>query len=336
MFRVMSATESPVVRDEAPSSAMQPGPARSDCVPGRRKTKIGVALGGGAARGWAHIGVLQALGEMGIEADVIAGTSIGAVVGACFLAGELDRLEIFARGLSRRRLLGLLDFNFNGSSLITGNRLAGLLETNLGDRTIESLGRSFVAVSTELTSGHEVWLSKGPLVPAIQASHALPGVFKPVRIGHRWLIDGALVNPIPVSVCRAFGARVVIAVNLSMDVMRRGAVIPDVLDRPEPVGEEDVQALAGSPANKLLVRQLFGRGEGAPGISSVMVDALNIVQDRIARSRLAGDPPDVTIAPRIGQIGLFEFYRAAEAIALGREAALRTAEDLAEAIERLA
>ena len=188
---------------------------------------IGIALGGGAARGWAHIGVLKTLIDAGLEPDIVAGTSIGAVAGACYVTGRLQALEDFAAALTPRRVFGFLDINFAGSGLITGQRLSSRLENHLQDVTIEGLERKFVAVATELGTGHEVWLNKGSLVNALQASFALPGIFRPVKINGRWLIDGALVNPVPVSVCRALGARIVIAVNLSSDSVNKGSVIHD-------------------------------------------------------------------------------------------------------------
>src|SRR6476620_2117802 len=188
---------------------------------------IGIALGGGAARGWAHIGVLKTLMDAGLEPDIVAGTSIGAVAGACYVTGRLQALEDFAAALTPRRIFGFLDVNFAGSGLITGQRLSTRLEHHLQEFTIERLERKFVAVATELGTGHEVWLNKGSLVNALKASFALPGIFRPVQINGRWLIDGALVNPIPVSVCRALGARIVIAVNLSNDIFSKGAVIHD-------------------------------------------------------------------------------------------------------------
>ena len=182
--------------------------------------KIGIALGGGAARGWAHIGVLRALSQAGIVPDIVAGTSIGAVVGGCYAAGRLDELEGFARDLTRRKVFGYLDFNLSGSGLITGQRLVERLDGHLRDVHIEELATRFVAVATEIGTGHEVWLSRGRVVDAMRASYALPGIFKPMSIDGRWLFDGALVNPVPVSVCRALGARYVIAVNLNFGPVR--------------------------------------------------------------------------------------------------------------------
>jgi NTE family protein len=292
---------------------------------------IGIALGGGAARGWAHIGVLRTLMEAGFEPDIVAGTSIGAVAGACYVTDRLDALQDFASSLTRRRVFGFLDFNFGGSGLLTGQRLSARLHDHLQGFTIEQLDRKFVAVATELGTGHEIWLNKGSLVNALKASFALPGIFRPVQINGRWLIDGALVNPIPVSVCRALGARIVIAVNLNSDVFGKGSVIHDQEAYADPLAAIEDARLPGSngrAAVHLLHRQIFGRGNGAPGISSVMMDAINITQDRIARSRLAGDPPDITITPKVGGIGLFDFHCAGEAIAQGSRAAEKQIDDL--------
>jgi NTE family protein len=294
--------------------------------------KIGVALGGGAARGWAHIGVLRALSQAGIVPDIVAGTSIGAVVGGCYAAGRLDELEGFARDLTRRKVFGYLDFNLSGSGLITGQRLVERLDGHLRDVHIEELATRFVAVATEIGTGHEVWLSRGRVVDAMRASYALPGIFKPMSIDGRWLFDGALVNPVPVSVCRALGARYVIAVNLNSDLCGRGTVIAEAGAVPETAEEAEAKGMLkaknGRAARKLLQRQLFGSGDSSPGISTVMVEAFNIVQDRIARSRLAGDPPDAVINPRLAGIGLFDFHFADELIARGVAAVQRDLDEL--------
>ncbi len=299
--------------------------------------KIGLALGGGAARGWAHIGVLRALHQAGIYPDIVAGTSIGAVVGGCLASGRLDELEGFARDLTRRKVFGYLDVNLTGSGLISGQKVVERLEGHLRDVKMEDLRTKFVAVATELGTGHEVWLSRGDIVPAMRASYAIPGIFKPVKIDGRWLFDGALVNPVPVSICRALGARYVIAVNLNSDLGGRGTVITE---HQAPTAE---LALVGTPApepgstgramRKLLQRQIFGAGDDGPGISTVMIDAFNIVQDRIARSRLAGDPPDAIIKPRLAGIGLFDFHRADELIQRGMQAVAREIEDVRREID---
>ncbi len=293
---------------------------------------LGLALGGGAARGWAHIGVLRAFLENGIRPDLICGTSIGAVVGGCYLAGKLDELEDFARSLTRRRVFGLMDISIRGSGLIGGQRLRNRLESHVGDLRIEDLSGPFAAVATELGTGHEIWIKSGSLSHALRCSYALPGVFEPVPLGGRWLVDGALVNPIPVSVCRALGARVVVAVNLNSDTFGRGSTVvhdlppapPDML----PEVEHDMKQAMGSTASRILRRQFMGgRSNGLPGISGVMMDSYNIIQDRIGRSRLAGDPPDVIMSLRLGHLGLFDFHRADDAIKIGYDAGLKAIED---------
>jgi NTE family protein len=293
--------------------------------------RIGLALGAGSARGWAHIGVLKALAEAGIQPDIVAGTSVGALVGGCYVAGELDALEEFARHLTRRKVLGFLDFNFSGSGLIHGQRLRESLEARLKGVAIESLARRFVSVATEIGTGHEIWLTRGHLADAIRASYAMPGIFKPVRIEGRWLFDGALVNPIPVSICRALGASYVIAVNVNSEA-GRGTVVTDLDAMPvgalPPPEDQSLLARNGRAVRKLLQRQLFGRVEAGPGISTVMVQAFNIVQDRIARSRLAGDPPDIMISPPLPPVGLFDFHRADEMIECGVAAAQRQVEHI--------
>lgn len=274
---------------------------------------IGLALGGGAARGWAHIGVLRAFERAGLKAGVIAGTSVGAVVGGCFAGGKLDALESFARSLTRRRIFGLMDFRLRGG-IIGGDRLRHLLEEQLNGALIEDLPVRFATVATEIGSGHEVWLSKGPVVPAMRASYALPGVFEPVKLGGRWLFDGALVNPVPVTGARALGADLVIAVNLNGDLLGRGTVIPG-----HEAAEEQIETVRG-PMQRLGLRSARPTDPGRPGLATIMIETFNITQDRITRSRLAGDPPDIHVKPALGRIGIFEFHRAAEAIALGEEA----------------
>ena len=277
--------------------------------------RLGLALGSGAARGWAHIGVLRALDKAAIAPDIICGTSIGALVGGIYLAGHLDLLENWACELNRMRLVRLLDPRMSGGGLIGGERLMRLIHANVGDASIENLPAPFVAVATDLATGHEVWFQEGPLIDAMRASFALPGLFPPVRFGRRWLADGALVNPVPVSVCRAMGAQLVIAVNLNADIaggFRRptSAESPSAPDAATP----ETDAIEGEGRVKALARQLFGADPNAPSVFSVMVSSLNIIQDRLSRSRLAGDPPDFALAPRLGHIGLLEFDRAREAI----------------------
>ena len=305
------------------------------------RPSVALALGGGAARGFAHIGVLRALTAKGIYPDIIVGTSIGAVAGGCYAGGALDTLEEWARRLTVRGVLGYLDVSLSGAGLIGGNRLAQRLDAALGKTLIEDLPLRFAAIATEVRTGHEIWLTHGRLVEALRASYALPGIFPPVRIGGRWLVDGALVNPVPVSAARALGARVVIAVNLNADQFGRGITIVNAGSDNGDEPRQEEPAKTPNPigrffsAERALKRQFLG-GAGRPGLSTVMVDAFNVMQDRITRSRLAGDPPDVSINPRLGRVGWFDFHRAEEAIKLGSEAAEKTCDTIQEAIAALA
>ena len=303
-----------------------------------RPARIGVVLGAGAARGWAHIGALQELDAQGVRPDVIVGSSIGSLVGGCYAAGKLEMLEAFARSLTRRRMFGLIDFSFAGGGLIGGERLRARLESELGGVLIEDLQVRFAGVATEIGGGHEIWLRRGLLSDAIRASYALPGVFEPVRIEGRWLFDGAIVNPVPVSVARALGAERVIAINISGESVGRGTAIQD------PFGSLDSPPVVVEPANGsggVIARWLRGTASRAPadpdavppGLMSVMVNAFDILQDRIMRSRLAGDPPDALVQLKVGKIGMFEFHRADELIAIGRETVRRAAREIADHIE---
>jgi NTE family protein len=303
-----------------------------------KRPSIALALGGGAARGFAHIGVLRTLTAHGIVPDIIVGTSIGAVVGGCFAADQLDGFETWARALTVRSILGYLDVNLSGSGLIRGGHLAARLEEALHDTRIENLPIRFAAIATEFNTGHEVWMTRGRLVDALRASYALPGIFPPAHIGGRWLVDGALVNPVPVSAARALDARLVIAVNLNADLFGRGTIIANHGSEdghaaaPEPIKTNGFMGLFGG--ERSLRRQVLGR-RGRPGIPTVMVEAFNVMQDRITRARLAGDPPDVLISPRLGGVGWFDFHRAAEAIQIGVEATEKALEGITEAVGAL-
>jgi NTE family protein len=289
---------------------LQPEPHRSG---------VALALGGGAARGWAHIGVLRALDEAGIAIDMIAGTSIGALVGGCYLAGKLDELEDFARSLTRRRFFGLLDLRVGGNGLFGGMKLDARLQQHLADITFADLDRPFVCVAAELRTGHEIWITEGSLITAMRASYALPGVFEPVACNGRILVDGALVNPVPVSICRAYEQPLVVGVNLHYDLFGRAAVIKH--------NAGELVVAKDSPRPSRVPAPLNGN-ERRLGIVGVMTEAFNIIQDRLSRSRMAGDPPDLSLHPKLGHIGLAEFHRADEAIRIGYETTIAKAAEL--------
>jgi NTE family protein len=304
---------------------------------GRNRPRVGLALGGGVARGWAHIGVLRALRRYGIEPDLIAGSSVGALVGGVYLSDRLEALEDWVRRLTKLKIVSYLDLRLSSGGLIGGAHLVAEMRKHLGDTRIEALRRPFVAVATDLVTGHEVWLREGSLVESLRASFSLPGVFPPVNIGQQWLVDGALVNPVPVSVCRAMGAQMVIAINLSADLIgkarRPGQRVPTAagFDLLRLLEERAGPGVPPPSALNALTRRIFGREYDGPSLFGVMVSSFSIITDRITRSRLAGEPPDVHITPRLGHIGLLEFDRAEEAIAEGEAAVERALPELCDA-----
>lgn len=294
------------------------------------KKRIGLALGSGSARGWSHIGVIQGLQEENIGIDIVCGTSIGSIVGSVFAAGALGILEEWVCTLTWSDILGFMDITFPRSGLIEGNKLTKFFRTTLSDPNIEDLQLPFAAVATELRSGQEVWLQKGSLIDAVRSSISIPGIFTPFKDGDRWLVDGGLVNPVPVSLCRAMGADVVIAVNLNSGLMgKRKETAQDVhkVFEKETIGKDGLRNQFTTYFDnkvkwgKSFALSHFGpeQADGdEPSLFEVIANSTNIMQDRITRQRLAGDPPDILISPRLAHIGLLEFNRAEETIAEGR------------------
>ncbi|MCP4185898.1 MAG: hypothetical protein GY761_21765, partial [Hyphomicrobiales bacterium] len=254
---------------------------------------VGLALGGGAARGWAHIGVIRAFVEAGIDISMIAGTSIGALVGGCYLSGHLDELEEFARSITRTNMLRYMDFTLRGSGLISGERLANRMDEHIGDINIENLNKPFVAISADIKTGNEIWLHDGPLTRAIRCSYALPGVFQPVENGGKLLVDGAIVNPVPVSACRAYEPDVVIAVNLNSETFGKGTVIRassneasgnnlfDFADNSaQPESKSEAEDMKSSSWLSRLSSDKSKRESRSKnlGVTGVMMEAFNIIQ----------------------------------------------------------
>ncbi|MBW3525596.1 patatin-like phospholipase RssA [Shewanella sp. NKUCC05_KAH] len=302
---------------------------------------VGIALGSGAAKGWAHIGVLNGLAAMGIKPDKVAGCSVGALVGAAYAHDHLPELEKWVRGFSSWDVLGLMDIRWRKGGLIGGDKVFDVLHARIGDVNIENLNRPFAAVATDLYSGQEIWFTEGDLRQAVRASCSMPGILAPVRQGERWLVDGAVVNPVPVSVSRAMGVDVVIAVDLYGYHSGRIQVLPVNM-----TSQRTVQAEMDMPARQETgFMDLFARGrdyvsnltdkfslgtKSNPGMIAVMSQSMGILEQRHKRARLMGDPPDICIVPEVGNIGTMEFHRADEAIAAG-EAAVEKVAHLIEA-----
>ena len=286
------------------------------------KPVVGLALGSGSARGWAHIGIIQALEEIGVEPQVVAGTSIGALVGGAYVTGSLDAFADWVETLTVKDVFGLLDISFSGG-MVKGEKLFGFFREHHANPDIETLDKKLVTVATDMQSGREVWITEGKMLDAARASCALPGLFSPVKRQGRWMLDGGLVNPVPVSAARAMGADVVIAVNLNAQLV--GAhMARDSRAQADQAGGSDEER---SIWNKMM--DYFSSSDGEdPGFFDVVASSINIMQDRITRSRMAGDPPEGTLVPMLEDFALMDFHRAKEAIEEGRALVKRYEADI--------
>ncbi|MEW5966268.1 MAG: patatin-like phospholipase RssA [Pseudomonadota bacterium] len=286
--------------------------------------RIGLALGSGSARGWAHIGAIRALADAGIEPDIVCGTSIGALVGAASVANELDRLEAWVRSLKPQTVVSFLDISLGGG-LIKGDKLIDFFREHFVDRDIGELDRPFAAVATDLARGREVWLREGRVSEAVRASIALPGLFTPARRDGAWLVDGGLVNPVPVSLCRAMGADLVIAVDLNADLLGRHLKprARHAASKPGKAGRASLAGIVKARIEAGMTQLGLNDDDGEPdppAMRDVLASSINIMQVLITRSRLAGEPADVLVTPRLADLELMAFHRAAVAIEAGRRA----------------
>lgn len=279
---------------------------------------IGLALGSGSSRGWSHIGVIRALADQGIEPNIVCGTSIGSLVGASYVSNNLDKLEHWACSLTKLKTARFFEVNSSLNGFVNTARLHHFLNEYVAsdEASIESLAKQFAAVSTELETGREMWLQKGGILESVWASIALPGLFPAIKNNGKWLVDGGLVNPVPVSVCRALGADIVIAVNLNGGIVNKHF---KKVERSPKQSSGVVGKLTDLVAD--YTPSLFSKTKAAnqpPGLFEAIAGSVNITQDRITRSRMAGDPPDILLTPKLAHMGLLEFYRANEAIEEGR------------------
>lgn len=293
----------------------------------RRHPQIGLALGSGAARGWAHIGIIEALLDAGIEPKIVCGSSMGALVGAAYVAGRLTNLRDWAEAVSWREIIRLMDIRLSGGGVIDGKQIVEFLRALDISAPIESYPKKFAALATDLVTGREIWLQSGLIDTAVRASISMPGIIRPAEHEGQWLLDGGLVNPVPVSTCRALGAEIIIAVNVNGELLARR------FDK-KPLKQSDKttkripneffsQLVAQMPDGvkqqiALLAPKLLQPEARTPGYFQVIATAINIMQDHITRTRLAGEPPHVLLVPRLGHIGLLDFNRAKDAIAEGR------------------
>ena len=300
------------------------------------KLKVGLALGSGSSRGWSHIGVINALTEQGIEPDIICGTSMGALVGASYASGNLARLEAWVSSLTKFDTARLFEINSTFNGFVNTQRLHHLFNEYVASNSsiIEELPRIYASVATDLETGREIWLTKGPVLEAVWSSISLPGLFPAIRKDEKWLVDGGLVNPVPVSVCRAMGAEIVIAVNLNGDIVgkrfhkhhnERNNAEKTEPNKDQGVMDKFTTMVEGYTAS------LFSTKKGAnhsPGLLETIASSVNITQDRITKSRMGGDPPDILLSPKLSHIGLLELYRGNEAIAEGEKCVKRMLPDI--------
>lgn len=297
--------------------------------------KIGLALGGGAALGWAHIGVLRVLQENGVRIDVIAGTSIGSIVGACYASDKLDSLEEIARAMNWRKMIGLADVQIGKSGFLAGEPIIKLLNKHFDGLLIEDLNIPYGAVAADLVSGEEVVFRTGDVVQAIRPSISLPGIFTPVRSGDRLLVDGGLLNTVPVSVCQDMGADYVIGVNVVGDYQGQAGASGILSIGRETSGGIEVKetelTIADANAWKKAASTLresvsgfFKRKNKDPSFLGVALTSSAMILRQISESQQALCPADLFVVPQIGHITQIEFDRADELIALGR-AAMETA-----------
>ena len=281
------------------------------------RPKIGLALGSGGARGWAQIGILEALTSYGIVPDIVCGTSIGALVGAAFVTGKLAALKAKMESFNRRQVAAMFDVHLTSGGLIEGRRIETFLDELGISGAIESLETRFGAVATELTSGREIWIQNGPIGRAVRASVGIPGILSPTKHDDDgWLVDGGLVNPVPVSLARALGADVVIAVRVNSYPFE-----PTFARAQTDTPAARVPALTIPPwlsgAVNPILERVFRSSPQYPSYFEVLSNSLDIMEDRITRMRLAGDPPDVLLRPALDDYSWLDFHRAKEAIAAG-------------------
>jgi NTE family protein len=260
----------------------------------KTKPVLGLALGGGGALGWAHIGVLQVFEEEGLRPDLVAGTSIGSVVGAAYVLGKLNDVEEVARGINWFAMARLADFDLFGAGLLGGDRITEILRSHFSDVAIEDMGMPYAAVAADLAKNEKVVFRSGPVVEAIRASISVPGMFRPVRTGDSLLVDGGLCDPVPVSVCHALGAERVIAIDVAADY-------------------EGLSHHIG----------IRGRNVFNAGTLEILTASFFMMTGALTRANFRNHPADLVVAPKVGHLGPQAYNKAPEFVAFGREAALQ-------------
>lgn len=295
-----------------------------------RKVKIGLALGSGAAKGWAHIGVIRALERAGIDIDVVAGCSVGALVGAAYINGQLDTMQSWVSAFRYWDVIRLMDLSWQRGGLLRGDRVFSHIRQLIPHEQIEGGVKPFGVVATNLSTGRELWLTEGDLHQAVRASCSMPGLLPPVSYNGYWLVDGAVVNPVPISLTRALGADIVIAVDLQHDahLMQQDLLSVTPQNHEEHTAEHAESLTWGKKLRQHLLGFSQRRASQSPGAMEIMSTSIQVLENRLKRYRMAGDPPDVLIQPFCPQISTLDFHRAEEAIAAGKAAVEKKMDEL--------
>ncbi|MCB1583648.1 MAG: patatin-like phospholipase RssA [Marinicella sp.] len=299
----------------------------------QHKPKIGLALGSGSARGMSHIGVIRALEDMGVKIDLVAGCSVGSLVGASYATSNLDKLEEWAISMTESKIRKFLSINFNAAGFIHANNLRNLFEHTIGleSITFEDMNMPFAAVATNLSNGREVWLKEGSVHDALWSSMAFPGLFPCVALDNKWLVDGGLVNPVPVSLCRAMGAEIVIAVNLNSDIINSYQVIDEEDEQEDNDMNNDGTFWEKTKSSFQKAIQLIssdGSTVREPKGIDVISNSIHIMTSHLTRSKLVGDPPTVLLQPRLTDVGLLHLHKSKECIEEGKACVKRMAEEI--------
>ncbi|WP_435926704.1 patatin-like phospholipase RssA [Dryocola sp. BD613] len=293
-----------------------------------RQVKIGLALGSGAAKGWAHIGVINALKRAGIQIDIVAGCSVGALVGAAYACNRLPVMEHWVRSFGYWDVLRLMDLSWRRGGLLRGERVFNNIRKIIPEESIESCRLRFGSVACNLSTGRELWFTDGDLHQAVRASCSMPGLLSPVGYNGYWLVDGAVVNPVPVSLTRALGADIVIAVDLQHDahLMQQDLLSMNVSGSIKEEGGQPAtwHARLREQLGKMKTRQAFS----SPTAMEIMTTSIQVLENRLKRNRMAGDPPDILLQPFCPQISTLDFHRAAEAITAGAQAVEKKMDEL--------
>ena len=291
----------------------------------KKAKSISLVLGSGGARGHAHIGVIRAIEERGVEIRNIAGTSMGAVIGGIYAADKLDTYVDWANRLGKNDVLRLLDFSFTWTSIFKGERIIEVLRELIGDCQIEDLDRGFTAVATSLDDQREVWLTSGALFRAIRASTAVPGVFAPVELNGMVLVDGGLVNPIPIAPTLTDSTDLTIAVNLS-GMTEKYRPPADRKDTAESASDKGYREKISEFISSMMDDE--DSGESKPDAADLLVKSIDVMQGAIARLKLAAYTPDKVIDIPRDACSFFEFNRAEEMADLGYEKTARALDEL--------